>query len=314
MSIKLTNNYRTQDQIKYITPQELYNFLPCVNEIIYSNIIDVRSKEEYEQSHIMDSYFFDFDDIVNLFVYFADIFPSIKKNFEKNFILIDDTENIPPLVIYDGDMDQPSPRVQTMLDIAQGYGPAAEICKFIKILDGGFQNFYKAYSYLCVPFNNNIIDDISLNGKSHSLYPSCIIPGFLYLGGERCSVCDILKNLNIVFVVNLAEECDIKVVEGVTYMPIRELKDTPTDDIFQHFIQVNEFLDEVKKRDQRVLVHCQAGVSRSATIVISYIMKSQQWPIEKALKFVKARRGIIEPNYGFINQLKQYQTNLNIKD
>jgi len=248
------------------------------------------------------------------FIAFGDIFYAIQKNFEKNFILIEDQDNIPPLVLYDGELNQPSTKVQTMLELVRGYGPAGEVSKFIKILEGGYQNFHKQFSYLCT---QKSIDhhNLYMNGtKRVWLYPSCILPGFLYLGGEKCSVAEILNNLNIVFVVNLAEECDIRHVEGVTYMPVVSLKDTPNDDIYQYFDKLNELLDEVKSREQRALVHCQAGVSRSATIVISYMMKTRNWPMDRALKYVKSRRGIIEPNYGFINQLKQYQNILNIKD
>ena len=48
--------------------------------------------------------------------------------------------------------------------------------------------------------------------------------------------------------------------------------DSETADISKHFKKAHEFIDENLKT-RNVLVHCQAGVSRSATIVISYIMK-----------------------------------------
>jgi protein-tyrosine phosphatase len=72
-------------------------------------------------------------------------------------------------------------------------------------------------------------------------------------------------------------------------------------------------------------VHCAAGVSRSATIVIaytisfkisietlviclfgSYVMKKHQWDYETAFDFVQKRRPIVYPNEGFIKQLKVY--------
>lgn len=49
-------------------------------------------------------------------------------------------------------------------------------------------------------------------------------------------------------------------------------------------------------------------MSRSATIVVSYIMKKfPEMTTEKALKFVKNKRPIVSPNDGFLRQLKSYE-------
>jgi protein-tyrosine phosphatase len=49
-----------------------------------------------------------------------------------------------------------------------------------------------------------------------------------------------------------------------------------------------------------VLVHCAAGVSRSASVVIYYIMRHFRWSFAKALAHVKAKRSVICPNDGFM--------------
>jgi len=56
-----------------------------------------------------------------------------------------------------------------------------------------------------------------------------------------------------------------------------------------------------------VLVHCRAGVSRSATIVVAYVMKSKGWTLKESLSFVKKQRAIISPNHGFLSQLVLYE-------
>ena len=48
-----------------------------------------------------------------------------------------------------------------------------------------------------------------------------------------------------------------------------------------------------------VFVHCMAGVSRSATSVICYLMKKYKWSLHKTEVFVKKRRPVICPNFGF---------------
>ncbi len=49
-----------------------------------------------------------------------------------------------------------------------------------------------------------------------------------------------------------------------------------------------------------------AGASRSATIVIAYLMWNKKWKFEQALNYVKLKRPIICPNDGFLKQLKMF--------
>lgn len=59
--------------------------------------------------------------------------------------------------------------------------------------------------------------------------------------------------------------------------------------------------------DEKVLVHCAVGMSRSATIVIAYIMWKNQMSFYEAFDLVKSKRGIVEPNSGFVCQLKHFE-------
>jgi protein-tyrosine phosphatase len=59
-----------------------------------------------------------------------------------------------------------------------------------------------------------------------------------------------------------------------------------------------------------VLVHCQAGISRSATICIAYVMKLYGIGLEEAFDFVRARRSHISPHLNFMHQLQQYELQL----
>lgn len=59
-----------------------------------------------------------------------------------------------------------------------------------------------------------------------------------------------------------------------------------------------------------MLVHCVAGVSRSATLVIAYLMKFEYMSLRQAFYHVKAVRPIIRPNPGFWRQLIEYEVKL----
>jgi protein phosphatase slingshot len=49
------------------------------------------------------------------------------------------------------------------------------------------------------------------------------------------------------------------------------------------------------------------GISRSASVVIAYVMKAKNWNLNKALTFVKNKRNCIKPNENFLKQLEVYQ-------
>ena len=79
---------------------------------------------------------------------------------------------------------------------------------------------------------------------------------------------------------------------------IIELNDSPETNIIQYFKDSIKFIEESDK----VFVHCFAGVSRSATLVIAYFMWKNRKPYKETLEFVNKHR-MIGPNIGFRKQL-----------
>ncbi|CAG7828113.1 unnamed protein product [Allacma fusca] len=130
---------------------------------------------------------------------------------------------------------------------------------------------------------------------------------------------------------NLAAACDIPLLEKyqishiltidscplpakITHLPFVKTKfiqlcDIPREDILHHFEDTYEFLRKaVEDKDGRyALVHCYFGVSRSATIVLAYMMRKYEISLEDAQDRLKSRRSVIGPNYGFLSQLKLYE-------
>ena len=72
--------------------------------------------------------------------------------------------------------------------------------------------------------------------------------------------------------------------------------------------ETGEFIRGAIEGGGQVLVHCFAGVSRSASVVIAYLMRYHNMTYSQACAHVRDRRPWINPNPGFVNQLKRYET------
>jgi hypothetical protein len=68
--------------------------------------------------------------------------------------------------------------------------------------------------------------------------------------------------------------------------------------------------EDAASSGERVLVHCVQGMSRSATVVIAYLMKKHKWTLSQALDYVKERRSCVNPHVGFMAQLRKYEAAL----
>ncbi|KAJ1090205.1 hypothetical protein NDU88_003340 [Pleurodeles waltl] len=99
---------------------------------------------------------------------------------------------------------------------------------------------------------------------------------------------------------------------NITYKGI-EAHDSPTFDMSIHFQPAADFIHQALRESKgKILVHCAIGVSRSATLVLAYLMIHQHMALVEAIKTVKEHRGIV-PNRGFLRQLVALDNSLRIK-
>ena len=139
--------------------------------------------------------------------------------------------------------------------------------------------------------------------------PAEIIPG-LYLGDRRDAKDRAsLRRLNIQSVVNCTPPKSEDPAAGCPSFFERELRylrvpiyDSPAEDAAQHFESVLDFISS-RLHHGGVLVHCNRGVSRSATFVVAHLMKARALDPASALELVRAARPQAEPNAAFLKQL-----------
>jgi len=137
-----------------------------------------------------------------------------------------------------------------------------------------------------------------------------IIPGWnLYLGSQDAALnVPGLTEKNCSCILNVATGIANAFPEKYKYLSVPIL-DTDNSDITKAFSKCFEFIDASREAGG-LLVHCNAGVSRSASIVIAYIMSKKKIGFKEAFAIVKAAKPDICPNPGFVKQLNKYEKEL----
>ncbi|CAD5215039.1 unnamed protein product [Bursaphelenchus xylophilus] len=136
---------------------------------------------------------------------------------------------------------------------------------------------------------------------------------FMFLGSQEDALDrNFLSKLPIQKVINISENCprsDLIPNDERHFLRI-PVNDTYDAKLSPFFEKAYEFIEDARRSNQKVLVHCLAGISRSATLAIAYVMRSKKLTAEDAYKFVQTRRPSISPNFNFMGQLTVYERNL----
>ncbi|TYJ16187.1 hypothetical protein E1A91_A10G233200v1 [Gossypium mustelinum] len=130
----------------------------------------------------------------------------------------------------------------------------------------------------------------------------------IYLGGDAVAKDrEILKQNGITHVLNcVGFVCPEYFKADFVYRTLW-LQDSPSEDITSILYDVFDYFEHVREQSGRVFVHCCQGVSRSTSLVIAYLMWREGQTFDDAFQYVKAARGIADPNMGFACQLLQCQ-------
>lgn len=168
-----------------------------------------------------------------------------------------------------------------------------------------FQENFKTSSFDC---------DFSSSRNFRSSSIDCIIKpqrgvGGLFLGDyDSATNFAALKKYNITAILTVASGTNLKLGDqGSLNHRIIAAQDNKNFDMSVHFEEALEFIDEHRKNGN-VLVHCIAGISRSSTIVIAYLIKQKKWSLSSSMSYVRGKRSIISPNTGFLEQLRAFES------
>lgn len=131
----------------------------------------------------------------------------------------------------------------------------------------------------------------------------------LFLSGCRgLNAYDIETN-SIRHVINTTLEIPIMKLSTVDYTRI-PVNDLPSENIYRYFDQVADEINAHAAANENVLIHCVAGVSRSASFVLAYLMKHLSMNLREAYKYLHSKRSVVRPNNGFFSQLIEFEKKL----
>ncbi len=142
-------------------------------------------------------------------------------------------------------------------------------------------------------------------------YAYCQVMEGLFLGAEVGANSKLIfEKHNIKRVLSLGIAMEPAFPDKCDYMTI-SIEDSRNEDIYQFFENTYKYIDKAINDKAPIFVHCQAGISRSASVVIAYFIKKYKWTYLEALSFVSENRDFINPNKGFEKQLIEYQLRCN---
>mmetsp|Transcript_1943 Transcript_1943/g.3363 ORF Transcript_1943/g.3363 Transcript_1943/m.3363 type:complete len:240 (+) Transcript_1943:1781-2500(+) len=156
-------------------------------------------------------------------------------------------------------------------------------------------------------------EQFDYHGTSRNQYVNAMFNGvcsevldkLIYLGSDVVARdFDKLKASGITHVINCAADysADYHKERGIQYLSFH-LKDHTRENIECCFYETIDFIEEAKRQNGRVFIHCVQGISRSTTLILCYMIFTQKVTLDDGLKFIRERRQIANPNMTFIAQL-----------
>lgn len=140
-----------------------------------------------------------------------------------------------------------------------------------------------------------------------------IVNDFLYISGYKtASTASDLQSMKITNIINCSGDlCENLSFSGINYLTLN-IRDNVSENIECLFFKCINYINEAKEKKGRVLIHCYKGVSRSVSILISYLIYLYKWTYDEAFDFVQSKRSIANPNIGFYLQLKTFHKRITL--
>jgi dual specificity phosphatase 12 len=122
-----------------------------------------------------------------------------------------------------------------------------------------------------------------------------------YKKPAAAAACDEEEHHSPLEVVDVASVEVDKLVRKI--VPIRDIE---SQNLLDHLEACLEFIEKGRSEGE-ILVHCVAGVSRSAAVITAYLMRLDRCTVDEALASLQQVSSKVYPNYGFMQQLQLFE-------
>jgi len=287
-------------EVEQLSNEKLSNILENYSTDII--IYDTRKKKDYTLSHIVGSINISLNDeeIIKLMEVNS---PAFRSAIEKYVIMIitKDTK--------DSDLSlltQELFKLNNIVYLVNNYSKfAAEYPQYIKRIGSTISLPSRSTKFIPVP------STASISPPGNVL--SEIIENQLYLSDSDTAFDkQLLLNNDVTTIINVAAEIQTPFIddERFSYLVI-PLRDSVNQILtYEQFMAVFSFIDSSNSNGKKVLIHCQAGISRSATFAVAYVMWKRKMSVDEAIEYVTSKRRRVAPNFGFLGQLGTFQERL----
>lgn len=290
-------------------PTELYNILNQVTKLSrltepnYLCLLDVRSKWEYDESHVITAR--RVKKMANGYL----IPESVDLECVKYCVVYDNNTISLEIIQRDDDDDDNTDNRRKELVL----GPAIECGRAIahltrnpiQILKGGYQRFSAMYHF----FRTQKIIWMPQELDEFQPYPVEILPGRIYLGNFR-QACDpkIQKDLKIKAHVNVSMETGPFFVGDVDRLLHIQIEDTLEANISPFLRHLCHFIDIHLELGSVILVFSTLGISRCCAAMLAYLMHRNEQTLKRSWAFVKKCKNNMRPNRALVAQLSDWES------
>ena len=124
----------------------------------------------------------------------------------------------------------------------------------------------------------------------------------VYLGSSfNASNEDLLNDLKIKRIVNISYDIPNYHEDNIEYFYLK-MKDDGIDEYTKK--DLDDIIEFIKKNNDNVLIHCMMGRSRSATVILYYLIKTHNMSLESSIEYLISKRYVVNPSIKFIENLK----------
>lgn len=299
--------------MEFITTEELHVFLKESEDIL---LLDLRPLFEYFTTHIPSSISLMFPAIlyrrilkvcntpntIDDFI-MCDV-PQISQRYTKKYIVIYDTDT----------STQPNLAAEVPLMFFYNYFKNIEGLN-VKVLKGGINAWISNENHINTTVHAQLLTDRNpivispTNPDPYSFADSLL--GFIHIGSETtaCNT-DLLLANNVTHVLNVSSRPTIhENLQRFTCLDIL-MKDSHNQNLLENLPNALRFIEDVRLMNGKIFVHCQAGMSRSVSVVMAYMIWTQHMTSIDAFEMILNYRSCAGPNLNFMGQLMMFHKSL----